>query len=45
MFMSYMLLFKQAYDNINRYRLFEVMNYYKVNKIGISNNGRGKSIC
>jgi hypothetical protein len=38
-----MSLFKQAYDGINRYKLFEVMNYYEVNKIGISNNGRGKA--
>jgi len=37
-----MLLFKQAYDSINGYKLFEVMNYYEVNKIGMSNNGRGK---
>jgi len=42
MFMSCMLLFKQAYDSINGYKLFEVMNYYEVNKIGMSNNGRGK---
>jgi len=40
-----MLLFKQAYDSINKYKLFEEMNYYEVNKIGVSNNGRGKSIC
>jgi hypothetical protein len=45
MVVCYMLPFKQAYGSINRYILFEVMNYYKVNKISISNDGRGKSIC